>query len=121
MNPALGQPPKKETINSAERETAGFSSSACTINIVENPADFGRREIRIEPQTGLFRHPRLVTLALERSTIFRSSTVLPNDCVVNALAGRPIPHHSRFPLVGNTDSRHISGTNPGVLHRVCCH
>src|SRR5690348_15382180 len=48
--------------------------------------------------------------------VVRHPCVLPDDCVVNGFSRLPVPDHSRFALVGNTDSGKV-----GLLQLRGCH
>ena len=103
VNLAVGQAPEQKAVDRAEGQVAAFRFSARAGNIVENPGDFGRREIGIEQQAGALGHERLTSALLEFGAKRRRAAVLPDDRIVDRPAGRPAPNERRFALVGDPE------------------
>ena len=77
-------------------------------HVVEQPGDLGRGEIRIEQQAGRARsrasRGRRARSAAQASC---GAAVLPDDGVVDRLAGRAVPDHRGLALVGDADRRDV--------------
>jgi hypothetical protein len=65
MGLASGQAPQKETVDGPEQQLAGLRLGAGTRYHIEDPADLGSGEVRIEQQTRLARDNGLVAVGLE--------------------------------------------------------
>ena len=39
---------------------------------------------------------------------------LPDDGIIDGPSGCFVPHHGRFPLIGNPNGRHVSGVHSGL-------
>src|SRR5205823_13389580 len=91
-------------IDSAEAELAALGLLARTLHVLEQPAQLGPAEIRVEDEARLLPDPRLFPLCFQFVTEIRGPPVLPHDGVVNRLAGLPFPEESRLALVGDADA-----------------
>ena len=93
---ALGQLVDQPGINSTEGQLAGLCFFADTRYIVQDPAQLGAGEIRVKYKAGF------VICAVSNIRIFRhqlvfhirSSAALPDDGMVNRLAGLTVPHNN---------------------------
>ena len=115
---AAGQPPQQEAVDGAERELALLGRGARAVDVVEQPGDFRRREIRIEQQTGARRNQRLMALLAQRGAGVGGAPVLPDDGIVDRLAGGAIPQNRRLALVGDADRRDATGVGAGFGHGI---
>ncbi len=80
-------------------------SAACAraLDIVEDPADLGAGEIGVEQQAGLGGEQRFEAICLQLRAQWRGAPVLPDDGVVDRLAGLAVPDQRRLALVGDAD------------------
>ena len=113
---AAGQPPEQERIHRAERKPALLGRRARAIHVVEQPADLGRREIRIEHQAGFVRDRGLVPGGAQRRAGVGGAPVLPDDGVMDRLAVDAIPDDRGLALVGDADAGDILGVDGGLGH-----
>ena len=100
-----GQSPQQEAVDRPEGELAAIGAGAHAGDIVEDPAQLGRREIRVEQQPGARPDERFAAVLLELRAICGGAAVLPDDRVVDRLACRAVPHDDGLALVGDPDRR----------------
>ncbi len=115
------QPPQQETIDGAECQFAGGGTLAHTSDILQNPVHFGCGKIRIEAQARFPCHHWLDAVALQRLAELRCAAILPDDGVVNALAGVTVPDQRGFALIRDANSRNVSGRRRRFLNGAGCH
>ena len=115
MHLAAGQPPDQVGIDGAESELAALGALAGAFDVVEDPANLGRRKKRVEQQSGLARHHFLVTRGPQAVGDAGGAAILPDDGIVDRLAGRPVPDNRRLALVGDADGSNFGGGQPGLL------
>ena len=70
-----------------------------------HPREFGRSEIRVQPQTCAFGDHVLVTVAAQLRADASRAPVLPHDGLHRCIQGLPIPEHKCFALIGDADGR----------------
>jgi len=84
-------------------------------HVIQQPPDLGRREIRVDHQTGLaLNHAGRFGL-FEAIAKLGRATALPNDGVVQRLARFGVPHHDRFALIGDPERRDLIGADIGLF------
>ena len=85
-----------------------------TLDMVEDPADLGGREVGVNHQPGaapdLLGAAKLPQLGTERL----AAPVLPDDRVVDGLAGAAVPDHGGLALVGDADGLDVARGQPGL-------
>src|SRR5581483_6146140 len=106
---AVGQLPNQPAVDRAEREFALLRTLSRAGDVVEQPSDFARRKVCVDEQSGLGLDGVGRAARLQRFAIVRSPTILPDDRVVDRLAGRAVPDDGRFALVGDPDGRDVAG------------
>ena len=94
----------RKHLDRAGRQRALLRRGAAAGDVVEDPGDLGAGEIGIEDQAGLGRDLVLVAGALQRVAEVGGAAVLPDDGVVDRLAGAAVPHHRGLALVGDADA-----------------
>ena len=104
---AAGQPPDQEAVDRAGEKLAALGALARAFHIVEQPGDLGAGKIGVEQQAGLFREFLLQPLLLQLLAERRGAAVLPDDGVVDRLAGRLVPDDDGLALVGDADRRDV--------------
>ena len=95
--------PHEPAVDRAEREMPGLGRVARTVDVIENPAHLAAREVGVDPKTRAARDERLVAARAQTVAEVRGAPVLPDDGVVDGLAGPTIPHDGRLSLVGDPD------------------
>ena len=106
---SVGQLPNQPGIYSAEEELALLGARACTRHLVQQPGQFGRREIRINDQARRISDVGLQAIRLHAGTELGCALVLPNQRVMYGLPTVAIPDDRRFSLVGDTDGDQVGG------------
>ena len=101
MGLATGQMPDQPGIDGAKCQFAGARHGTRTRHVGQNPVQFGAGKIGVEHQTGLAREQRLAARGPELIAVRGGAPVLPDNGVMDRRAGRAIPHHRRFALIGN--------------------
>src|SRR5690606_34379799 len=120
VQPAVGSPgevPDEPGVDVAETQIAGFGLLRRTLDVVEDPADLRAGEVGGEGQTGLVTEPVLPAVLAELVDDLVRPGVLPDDGVVNGLAGVAVPHHRRLPLVGDADGGDVGDVHAPLLQR----
>src|SRR5262249_1827379 len=114
---AAGQLPGEPGIDGAEREPAGVGFRARARNVVENPADLACGEIGVDEEPGLRLDGLGRAAGLQPLAELGGAAILPDDRVVNGVAGRAIPDDRRFTLIGDAERRDVGGTHTGARER----
>ena len=114
---AAGEVPEQIRVDRAEGELAGFRGRARAAHVVEEPGDLGCREVGVEQQAGALAHQFLMSGARQRRAGFMRAAILPDDRIVDRLAGLAVPDDRGFALVGDADRRDILGRDAGARHR----
>ncbi len=117
MHLATGQPPQQEAFDGAGGERALLRRAPAAGHVIEDPGDLGAGEIRIEDQAGLGRDRLLVPGAPQFITALGGAAILPDDGIVDRLAGGAIPHHRGLALVGDADAGQRRGAELGAGQR----
>ncbi len=102
----LGKLPHQPGIHRSEPQLSRLRPLPGSLHVPEDPLHLAGTEIRIQAQTGPCRHPLLEAVPLQFRAALRRAPVLPDDRVVDRLAGFRVPDHRGLPLVGDSDSRH---------------
>ena len=118
MHLAAGEPPQQETVDGAEGELAWLGFGARAFDMVEQPGDLAGGKIRIEQQPGLGGDSGFVAAFAQRVASIRGAPVLPDDGVMDRLAGGAIPDHHRFALIGDADAGDIFRREARLRHRL---
>src|SRR5450755_35023 len=104
---AASQLPREPAVDRAKGEFATFGTRACTGYVLEEPGEFGGREIRIEQQSCTARDFWLVSSGAQLCALPCGTPVLPYDRARDRAARDAIPQHGRLALIGNADGRDI--------------
>ncbi len=111
---APGEVPQQPRVDGAEEQLPGLGARAGALDVVEDPARLGPGEVRRERQPGHVLEAFDAAVAGELVADRLRAGVLPDDGVVDRLAGRPVPHDGRLALVGDADSRDVGGVEVGL-------
>src|SRR5205807_8840278 len=103
----------------AEFAVAGAAPRAC--HVVEHPAKFAGRKIRVYDQPRFASDRLAVPGALQAVAELGCPAILPNGCVVNRLARSAIPHYRGFPSVGNAYGVNVAGLQTTLCHGRASH
>ncbi len=102
-----GQVPQHPAVGVAEHQVPGLGLGAGALDVVQDPLDLGTGEVGGQRQADLLlealRSPVLGQLVHDRL----GAGVLPDDRVVDGLAGGLVPDHRGFALVGDADRRNV--------------
>ena len=121
MHPATGQTPDEEAVDGAETQLAGGGAVARALNPVKDPGKFGGGEIGVEKQSGLFRDHVLLAGILHHRADIGGAPVLPDDGIVDGLAGGAVPDDGGLALVGDADGGRHAAARSGLGNHGCCH
>ena len=100
---AGGEAPEEVGVDGAEGEFAGFGAAAGAGDSVEDPGDLGGGEIRVQAEAGAAGDFGVVAVAGELVAEIGGAAVLPDDGVVDRVAGGAVPDEGGFALVGDAD------------------
>ena len=90
---------------------------ARAFDTLEQPSDLAGGKIRIEQQAGLGGDLRLVAARTQRIAKIGGAPVLPDDGIVDRLAGSALPDDRGFALIGDADAGDVLGRQAGLRHR----
>ena len=105
---APGEVSQKPCIDGPEDDLALRCPIAQAADILQQPFDFGRREVRIDRQAGSSTKPLCCRMPSERLASLRGPTILPHDGGVERAPGRTIPHDDRLALIAQADRQERS-------------
>ena len=117
LRPA-GQLPGQPAVDGAEGQFTPFRSSPELRVTVQQPGEFGPREIRIDHQAGAAPQFGLVAVRSQASAGIGCATVLPDDGWRHRHACRAVPQHRRFALVGYPHGDEIGCMSPGLVQNI---
>src|SRR6186713_26583 len=100
MHRTVGEFPDQPRVDCSDEQVA-CSGPRRDRMILQQQLELGRGEIRIDDEASEFRDA--FGLRGELRAAIRGSTVLPDDCRANRLAGATIPYHDGLTLVRNTN------------------
>ena len=103
----VGQLPDQPGVNRPKGKPTRFRLAACAWNSIQNPADLGAREIRVDYQAGFVSKHGFQAVLLQCVAHVCGAPVLPDYGVTHRLTSFSIPHYGCFALVGNTDGGNI--------------
>src|SRR5690606_14126247 len=95
--------------DSAEAELALLGAPARPLHLVEEPLDLRAREIGVEHQPGLAGEKLLLAGPFQPLADAGGPPVLPDDGVVDRLAGGAVPDDRRLALIGDPDGGNVAG------------
>ena len=110
--------PHEPAIDGSESQLALFGTPARAANMVQYPTDFRSREIRVDQQTRLAPYLLLGAAPLQVTAGVGRSAILPDDGVIDRLAGVSIPDENRLALVGDADGGYVLRANAGLFEQL---
>ena len=114
---ATGQPPQQKAVHRAKAQLTSLCTLACTLDIVQQPAQLGGGKVRVDEQAGALVDQLLVAVGLQLVAKGAGASVLPDDGGVDRLTGYCIPYQGGFPLIGYADGTDIAGGQPALFQR----
>ncbi len=114
---AAAEPPGHPAVHGAERQLAGLRALAHAGDVVQQPADLGAREVRVEEEAGLAPDQRLGAGDAQLLAEAGGAPVLPDDRRRDRRRGRPVPQDGGLALVGDADAGDRGGGHAGLLER----
>ena len=115
MHRAAGELPHQPAVHRAKGQFTACRHVAGTRHVVQNPLQFGGRKIGINQEPGFLLHQGRCTRFAQTQALGLGASVLPNNGVVNGLAGIAPPDHRGFALVGDAQRRHLGRADAGLL------
>ena len=109
------QAPYQEAVDGAEAQLAGGGAIAGALHPVKDPRQLSRSEVRIKKKTGSFGDHRFLAGVLHNGADVGRAPVLPDDGIVDQLAGGAVPDDSGFALVGDADSKGKAAAQSGFI------
>ena len=91
MHAATGETEGQPTVDRAKRELTMPGTRTRIRNVVEQPLKLCGGKIRIDDEPGALYDARLKPALFQRAADIGGAPVLPDDCVVQCLAGRALP------------------------------
>ena len=105
------QLPDQECIDRTKQQLSRLGPIPRTVHIVEDPFQLGPRKIGVQQQPRPGREHLLVSGLFQRGTRFRCPPVLPDNGVVDLLAGVLLPNHHCLALIGDADPGNAVGAD----------
>ena len=118
MRRTASKAPDQKAVDSAKQQITGLGPRPRIRHGVQNPLQFGAREIRIQQQAGLLPHTVLMARAAQLFADCAGAAILPDDCVVDGRAGVAIPDHCGLALVGDADACDIASLDALLCHHL---
>ncbi|GAA3071025.1 hypothetical protein GCM10020000_64550 [Streptomyces olivoverticillatus] len=98
-----------------KRMSLGLGALAQALDVVQQPADLGAGEVGGQRQARLAAEAVLADVAAELLAQGVGTGVLPDDGVVDRLAGVLVPHQRGLTLVGDADRLDVGGGDARLL------
>lgn len=95
------------------QQFAALGALAGAFDVVQDPLHLGAGEVRVNHQAGVVTDVLFQAVALELLADVGGAAALPNDGVVNRLAGLFFPDDGGFALVGDADAGDLIGIDVG--------
>src|SRR6185312_12950310 len=118
---AAGEVPEQPGVHGPEGEFARFGPLPRPVDVVEDPLDLGPGEVGRERQADVLAQAVRTLVAGQFVDDVFGPRVLPDDRVVDRLAGLAVPDHGGLALVGDPDRGDVAGLGVGARHRPADH
>ena len=116
LRPA-GKVPQKKRVDIPEKQFPILGFLLRSGNIFQQPPQLQAAEVRAQRQTGLRAKTILPSLARKSSHLLCHPRVLPHNGIRDWLPRAALPHHGRFPLVGDADRSQVGSSQVTLLQR----
>ena len=120
MRRAARELPDQPAVDGAERQLAGLGPGARAGDVVENPRDLAAGEVGVDDQPGALANEVFVAVSFQAIAEICRPAVLPDDRVVDGLAGLTIPHDRGLALVGDADGGDVPRPEVRAPQRLGC-
>ena len=110
---SAGQVPNQPAVDGAKGELTACCPLSSTCYMVEDPADLGAREVGVDFQSCALSDVCGLPVCPQLIAEVGGAPVLPDDGVVDGLAGGAVPDHGGFPLVGDADGSDVGHGQSG--------
>ena len=117
---AAREVPDEPGVHRTEAQLAALGACPGTFHVVQDPLRLGGREVGIQHQAGLVLDLRLPFVA-DLVAVPGGAPVLPDDGVVQRLAGGAVPHQGCLALVGHADGLDVGRIQPRLGQRLRQH
>ena len=121
MDLATGQLPNEPGLHGAKQQLARLGLFPRAGHVVQNPFQLGGGEIGVNDKAGLLAEFLRQAFGLELVAVGAGAAALPDDGVVNGLAGVTVPHDGGLALVGDADGRNVRRAGSHLVHSRKCH
>src|SRR5207247_5514015 len=118
VSPPAAEPPHQRRVDRSAEQLAAFGAGLRAGNLVEDPADLRRREVRVDDEPGALAHERLETARTELLADGRARPALPDDRRVDRAARRALPDDGRLALVRDADRGDVARIDAGRRERL---
>src|SRR5207247_870587 len=118
---AAGQLPHEPGVEAAEGGRARAGTVRGARHVLEEPAELGAREIRIEHEAGLLPEDVLEAARTQLLAERRGAPVLPYDGTMHRPSAPPVPEERRLALVRDPERRHVARAHPRAPARQAEH
>ena len=107
-----GELPDQPAVYRAKGQLTALGGSAGTWHVVQQPLQLGAGEVGINAQAGFLQDGVAVAGLAQLLAGGLGAAVLPDDAVVNGLAGGAVPDNGGFALVGDAHAADVAGLQP---------
>ena len=118
MDLSAGEVPDEPAVHGACPQVSALRPAADAGDVVQQPADLRAGEIGIDQKACFLRHRLSQPLRLQPVAEGGGAAALPDNGVVDRLAGPGVPQNSGLPLVGDADGGDLLGVDVGGIHRL---
>ena len=118
---AAGEVPDQPGVHVPEDQVAGLGLLAGAVDVVEDPADLRPREIGRQRQPGLGAEAILAAVGRQLVDERVGAGVLPDERVVDRLAGVAVPHQRGLALIGDPQAGDVVGRGVRCLQGLVEH
>ncbi len=109
VHAAASQLPQQPCVDRAKCKAACFGELAGVRNVFENPGNFAAGEVSVDQQPSALLYQILVALSFELLAKRGGAAILPDNRVVDGLAGGAVPDNCGFALIGDADGGYLAG------------
>ena len=116
MHFASCQPPDKKAVYGSETQFACSRAVACPPDVIKDPGQFCGGKIGVEQKAGLFHHFGFLAGVFHHRADVCSAPILPDDGIMDRLAGGAVPDDCGFALVCDADGHRHAAAQPCLCY-----
>ena len=113
---AAGQLPDEPRLHRAEQQVAALGTRTHAGHVVQDPLELCGREVSVDDQPGLLRDQVGQAAGLQLVAVLACAAALPDNGVVDRLAGVTVPDDGRLALVRDTDGGDVLRRRADLVH-----